>query len=166
MAGVTGGGSSFGSGRKRSLDAEINLVSFIDLLSMCICFLLMTAVWTQFGSVQVKQSNGTEAAATAPEKTVDVELKFSGSNEAVVSMKKSGKVTKTFKVAGGDVSEISKQLNTQLQNARLDLTREGLKVGSVFLTAHESVDYGSLVAIMDTFRKNEMSNIGVIHASR
>jgi biopolymer transport protein ExbD len=133
---------------------------------MCICFLLMTAVWTQLGSVQVKQSNGTEAAPTTAEKTVDVEMKFAGSNEAVVTMKKSGKVSKTVKVTGGDVSEISKQLNFQLQNFRLDLTREGLKVGSVFLTAHENVDYGSMVAIMDVFRKNEMSNIGVVYASR
>ncbi len=166
MAGVTGGGSSFGSGRKRSLDAEINLVPFIDLLSMCICFLLMTAVWTQLGSVQVKQSNGTEAAATVPEKTVDVEMKFANINEAVVTLKKAGKVAKTFKVVGPDLSEISKQLNFQLQNTRLDLTREGFKVGSVFLTAHENVDYGSMVTIMDIFRKNEMSNIGVIYASR
>jgi biopolymer transport protein TolR len=166
MAGVTGGGSSFGSGRKRSLDAEINLVPFIDLLSMCICFLLMTAVWTQLGSVQVKQSNGTEAAATAPEKTVDVEMKFVNANDAVVTLKKSGKTSKTFKVSGSDLSAIAQQLNVQLQAARLDITREGFKVGSVFLTAHETIDYGSMVAIMDVFRKNEMSNIGVIYANR
>lgn len=166
MASVSGGGSSFGSGRKRSLDAEINLVPFIDLLSMCICFLLMTAVWTQLGSVQVKQANGTDAAQTEPQKTVDMDLKYTGAHEAVVTMKKAGKITRTVKVSGANDSEIGSQLNSQLQNMRLELTREGLKVSSVFLTAHEGVDYGSLVSIMDVFRKNEMSNIGVIYASR
>jgi len=166
MAAVTGGGTSFGSGRKRSLDAEINLVPFIDLLSMCICFLLMTAVWTQLGSVQVKQANGTDAAQTAPQKTVDVDLKFSGAHEAVITMKKAGKVARTVKVSGNTDLDIGSQLNSQLQNIRLELTREGLKVSSVFLTAHEGVDYGSLVSVMDVFRKNEMSNIGVIYASR
>ncbi len=161
-----GGGSGFGSGKKRSLDAEINLVPFIDLLSMCICFLLMTAVWTQLGSVQVKQANGTDAVATAPQKTVDVDLKYTGAHEAVITMKKSGKVARSIKVAGKTDAEIGTQLNTQLQNMRLELTREGLKVSSVFLTAHEGVDYGSLVSMMDVFRKNEMSNIGVIYASR
>ena len=161
-----GGGSGFGSGRKRSLDAEINLVPFIDLLSMCICFLLMTAVWTQLGSVQVKQSNGTAAAETAPQKTVDVDLKFSGAHAATITMKKAGKVARTVTVAGKSDTEIGTQLNSQLQNIRTELGREGLKVSSVFLTAHEGVDYGSMVSIMDIFRKNEMSNIGVIYASR
>ena len=166
MASVSDGGSSFGSGRKRSLDAEINLVPFIDLLSMCICFLLMTAVWTQLGSVQVKQANGTDAAETPLQQTVDMDLKFNGAHEAVITMKKAGKVAKTVKVSGATDSEISAQLNSQLQDIRLELNRDGLKVSSVFLTAAEGVNYGSMVALMDVFRKNEMSNIGVIYASR
>ncbi len=64
MASANAGGLGGGNGRRKSLDAEINLVPFIDLLSMCICFLLMTAVWMQVGAVQVKQSHGTDAAAT------------------------------------------------------------------------------------------------------
>src|SRR3954471_3297355 len=64
--GVSNIGSGGGFGRRRGLDAEINLVPFIDLLSMCICFLLMTAVWIQLGALEVKQSQGTEAdSATA-----------------------------------------------------------------------------------------------------
>ena len=166
MASVSEGGASFGSGRKRSLDAEINLVPFIDLLSMCICFLLMTAVWSQLGSLQVKQANGTDAAEAAIQKTVDLDLKFSSSHEAVITMKKAGKLSRTVKVNGKNDQEIGNQLNTQLQSLKSELTREGLKVSSVFLTAYEGVDYGSMVSIMDVFRKNEMSNIGVIYASR
>ena len=166
MAGVSGGGSSFGSGRKRSLDAEINLVSFIDLLSMCICFLLMTAVWTKLGSVQVKQSNVTEAAAVSKDKNVDLELKFTGAQEAVITLKKSGKVAKNIKISAKNIAAVGTELQGHLQGIRQELSREGLKVNSVFLTAHENVDYGSMVAIMDLFRKNEMSNIGVVYASR
>jgi biopolymer transport protein TolR len=166
MASVSGGGSSFGSGRKRSLDAEINLVPFIDLLSMCICFLLMTAVWTQLGSVQVKQSHGTEAASIAKEKTVDLELKFNGGHEAVITLKKSGKTSKTLKVSAADIKGVGQQLQAQLQAIRQELLKEGAKVTAVFLTAHDQVDYGSMVAIMDVFRKNEMTNIGVVYASR
>ena len=40
MAGGGGGG-----GGKRSANAELNLVPYIDLLSTLICFLLITAVW-------------------------------------------------------------------------------------------------------------------------
>ena len=35
------------AGGKRELNSDINLVPFIDLLSVCICFLLIAAVWLQ-----------------------------------------------------------------------------------------------------------------------
>jgi biopolymer transport protein ExbD len=51
---------------KKSLDAEINLVSFISLLSVCICFLLLTAGWVQVGSLNVKQAIGGQATVDTP----------------------------------------------------------------------------------------------------
>jgi biopolymer transport protein ExbD len=45
-----------GGGRGKSMNAELNLVPFIDLLSVCITFLLATAVWTQFSIMQVDQA--------------------------------------------------------------------------------------------------------------
>jgi biopolymer transport protein ExbD len=43
-------------GGKRSSDFDINLVPFIDLMSTCICFLLITAVWTQVSMIQIGSS--------------------------------------------------------------------------------------------------------------
>lgn len=45
---------------KRSLDAPVNLVPYIDLMITMITFLMMTAVWTQMASLQVQ----TESAST------------------------------------------------------------------------------------------------------
>ncbi len=42
-----------GGGKKRALDAALNLVPFIDLMAVTIVFLIMTAVWTQLGRLQV-----------------------------------------------------------------------------------------------------------------
>ena len=41
--------------RQRGMSAELNLVPFIDLLSVCITFLLLTAAWTQVEALQVDQ---------------------------------------------------------------------------------------------------------------
>ncbi len=49
---------SGGGGGKKSVDAQINMVPMIDLLVSCIAFLLMTAVWTQVGSLQAQQPHG------------------------------------------------------------------------------------------------------------
>lgn len=45
-----------GSGNSRSVDFELNLVPFIDLMSMLISFLLITAVWTQVSMIQIGSS--------------------------------------------------------------------------------------------------------------
>src|ERR1700722_6738897 len=50
-----GGGPAPAKGGKKSVDAAINLVPFIDLLSCCISFLIITAVWTQLARMNVTQ---------------------------------------------------------------------------------------------------------------
>src|SRR5512145_2743208 len=58
-----GGG---GKKKKKALDATINVIPAIDLLSCCIAFLLYTAVWTQISRLQVQQ-----LGTGAPEPTVE-----------------------------------------------------------------------------------------------
>src|SRR3982751_5213529 len=90
MAGI---GSAPSSSGRRSLDAEVNLVPFIDLLSMCICFLLMTAVWVQIGALPVKQSRGTDAAPSAT--PFDLDIKLGNSGTVTLAVKKGGRVVKS-----------------------------------------------------------------------
>jgi biopolymer transport protein ExbD len=68
---------SFGpaaKGSRRALDAELNLVPFIDLLVCCICFLLITAVWVQLAAVKAFQRRelhgGEPSLPVAPRLTV------------------------------------------------------------------------------------------------
>jgi biopolymer transport protein ExbD len=65
-----GGAAPTPSGKsgKKPLDAAINLVPFIDLLSCCISFLLITAVWTQLSRMDVAQK-GQGAAGSQDENT-------------------------------------------------------------------------------------------------
>src|SRR4051812_29993019 len=59
MAGGMDLGDGGGKGKKKKpLDTAINLVPFIDLMAVTISFLIMTAVWTQIGRLQVSQSGG------------------------------------------------------------------------------------------------------------
>src|SRR5581483_9056123 len=66
-----------GKGGKKPLDATLNLVPFIDLLSCCISFLLITAVWTQLARMDVTQKGQGAARADQekpPEPTVQLTL--------------------------------------------------------------------------------------------
>ena len=73
-------------GGKRGLNPEVNLVPFIDLLSVCICFLLISAVWLNVGSLQVKQALGT-AAEEPPADLLDIEVSFIGQYSVIYAVK-------------------------------------------------------------------------------
>jgi biopolymer transport protein TolR len=45
-----------GDGDGRSTTVDLNLVPIIDLMSVCIIFLLITAVWTQVSMIQIGSS--------------------------------------------------------------------------------------------------------------
>ena len=60
-------------GKRKALDASINLVPFIDLLSCCISFLLITAVWTQLSAVDVTNQRS-QGKGTEPPPREDVHL--------------------------------------------------------------------------------------------
>lgn len=74
MAHIDSGDSS---GRQRNI--ELNLVPFIDLMSVLITFLLITAVWTQVSMIQIGSSLYGKKSDTQPSPTpppnADVVLK-------------------------------------------------------------------------------------------
>jgi biopolymer transport protein ExbD len=81
MAHIDSGGSG---GRNKSI--ELNLVPFIDLMSVLITFLLITAVWTQVSMIQIgsslygKKSEAQPAATPPPnaEVVLKVDVKEGG----------------------------------------------------------------------------------------
>jgi len=48
-----------GAGGRKTVDAELNLIPFIDLFSVLVSFLLITAVWTQIARINVENKVGT-----------------------------------------------------------------------------------------------------------
>lgn len=153
---------------RRSLDAEINLVPFIDLLSVCICFLLMTAVWLQIGAVQVKQSHGT-AASSGAVGPYELDFKFTGPTAFQVVIKKGNKTVKSASIKNDDLGLSLQELDTQL-TSWMDALKKGVKnpeeaknlISAAMVTPKAGVPYGSLVAAMDVLRDHEIANLGVV----
>lgn len=48
--------AQIGGDDERGVSVELNLVPFIDLMSVCIVFLLLSAVWTQVSMIQIGSS--------------------------------------------------------------------------------------------------------------
>ena len=62
-----------GKAGKKSLNAELNLVPYIDLLTCMVAFLLITAVWTQLARLSASQKGqGQAGEETPPEAQVNI----------------------------------------------------------------------------------------------
>jgi biopolymer transport protein TolR len=44
-----------GKGRRKTVDSDLNLVPYIDLLTCMVAFLLITSIWTQLARLEVAQ---------------------------------------------------------------------------------------------------------------
>jgi biopolymer transport protein ExbD len=56
-----------GRGRRREVDADLNLTPYIDLLTCMVAFLLIAAVWTQLARLSVAQKGQGEVESPLPE---------------------------------------------------------------------------------------------------
>lgn len=162
-------GPTASSGRRKSLDAEVNLVPFIDLLSMCICFLLMTAVWMEIGTVNVKQLVGTDAPADT-KSTYEMDLKYLQSNRMEVNLKKAGLKNQKFTIDGGTnearlgkLREVMKNFAASLNlNAADFKTQMGQTITVARVTTKAGVSYGEIVTVMDTLRDLGIVSLGLV----
>ena len=87
---------------KKNLNVELNLLPVFDILSVCICFLLMTVVWVEVRALETKQAVGGQSASeTVKEASVWMTIDESN-NIAVILKPAAGPETKNYvSVKGG-----------------------------------------------------------------
>lgn len=152
-----------GLGSKKEMDAQLNLTPFIDLLSTMVCFLLITAVWIEIGTVEVKQSHGT-AAKQDKKVTFDLDVVFKSPQEVRVNLKRNSKAVRKLTVKSENFEGLLTMLNTTIQEKVLVYKKKAVEIASATITPRSTVDYGNLISTMDILRKNEIVNIGVLTA--
>jgi biopolymer transport protein TolR len=73
-----------GKSGKKSLNASLNLVPYIDLLTCMVAFLLITAVWTQLAQLKTSpQGKGGDVEATPPTIKIAVMVSQDGLNVVI-----------------------------------------------------------------------------------
>ncbi len=140
-----GGG---GKKKKKALDAVINVVPAIDLLSCCITFLLYTAVWTQISRLQVQQLGTGAPEETPPEqqqKALAVTLAVSERGMALSVGDSSYDIPSLGRGPAGEVLQDLKSLATRLKALKGEFPDQG----SIIVTAEDTVPYGDLVHVID-----------------
>lgn len=160
---MAGGGGIPTSGGRKSLDAEINLVPFIDLLSMCICFLLMTAIWIEIGSLEMRQILGTEASAVTNE-AIDIQIRFRPDKNFDFVIEKGGQAIQTDTIQAATMDLKLAMLGQRVSNlmAAVSTDPNGAPNITGRIIPNSSVNYSELVAVLDTLKSYGISSLGVV----
>lgn len=154
------GGMDLGTsskGGKKPLDTAINLVPFIDLMSVTISFLIMTAVWTQIGRLQVSNSGGPSDPNKEEEQTKTVPL-------ILLLTEKELRLT-----AGGsafDPMPIIRDAKGKIDLTKLVIKIKELKVqlpdqSAITLQTEDTVRYEDLVRVIDECIGSGLPNVSV-----
>ena len=145
---------------RKHLDFEINLIPCIDLLSVCICFLLLTAVWLQVGSLSVKQAIGGQSQAET-EKKPQLWVLMGADGELTLDLKQSAKVK-------GRLSHLRlKGLSGRSNLDDLGKTVAELKglepeLRTVLIQPRLQSEYEEIIDLMDEFKKAGLTDLGVV----
>lgn len=132
-----------GKGGKKPLDAMINLVPFIDLMAVTIVFLIMTAVWTQLGRLQVSQS-GTSPEPPESHTSQPITLLIT---EKELKLTVGGSQLDPFPIVRDDHGRID---TSKLVPKLKELKQAQPDQASITLSTEDSVKYQDLVRVIDT----------------
>ncbi len=149
-----------GRGRKKSVNFELNLIPFIDVLSTCICFLLVTAVFINLGSFHVSQAVGSEKtqAKEKPKGSVTVSLGGRGDIRfEVKDVKGLRKGDSLVTISGQNGLVNFKRTEDWIKSFSSHYT----DVKIVLLMPNPKSKYDDLIQLMAQFKQSSMDQIGI-----
>lgn len=143
-----------GSTSKKDLNFELNLLPVFDILSVCICFLLMTVVWVEVRSLETKQAIGGQSLSeTETMKSLWVNV---DENKNLVFTLKSPKEKESsfvLKSAMGSLNweQVNKVLKSNLKN----------KIEIAHILPTKTTKYEEIIKLMDLLKQNGFKDIGL-----
>lgn len=150
-------GASPGSSEKGSLNVELNIVPFIDLMSCLTAFLLVTAVWVNLSSLEAtaqgRSRDGLPADEEPPRLAILIEQ-----GHITVSSFPSGEARR---VSAGDWSGLEGALRAFMTARELPAVEVAADS-----TAVHPIAYSELIHAMDAAVKVGYLRVGVVDAKQ
>jgi biopolymer transport protein ExbD len=156
------------SGGRKSVNAELNLIPFIDLFSVLISFLLITAVWTQIARINVDNKVGT-GAGQGQKPPDDVQLAVTiGEGGFLVSE------ATLIRTPDGQIVPDERKIEVPKRGGQLDFEELARKLremrskypakGDILVRSQDKIPYKDLIGTMDICLANEFKSISVAGA--
>ncbi|MCK6599810.1 MAG: biopolymer transporter ExbD [Bdellovibrionaceae bacterium] len=147
--------ASFGGiSNKKDLNFELNLMPVFDILSVCICFLLMTVVWVEVRSIETSQAVGGQSLAeTKPEKSLWI--KIDDAQNLDLSFNDSQQKTDTR------ISIKAKESTINWKEVNRFIMAQKSKVSLAHLLPSKNTKYDEIIRLMDLLKQNGFQNVGL-----
>ncbi|MSP16385.1 MAG: biopolymer transporter ExbD [Myxococcales bacterium] len=146
---------SGGGGGRKSVDVEINLVPFIDMMSCLVAFLLITAVWTNLAQIPVAPKGLGKSDQPPPANPP--------TNIAVLI----GGDSQWIGVSTGERQQIRKLGDGAYNFADFETVVKGYKESPTFsdrtdieIAAEDGVHYQVIITTMDILIMNGFKDVG------
>lgn len=140
---------------KKDLNFEINILPILDILSVLICFLLLTAVWVQIGTLDTKQALGDNSMSGAKNPpSLWITMKNDGLHfdlrDLTTSSGRALQGTLTGAINWVQVTSRIQAIHTQIPDLKTVVIRPDAKV-----------NYGDVIHMMDQLKQNELTDVGL-----
>ncbi len=139
----------------KTLDAELNLTSFIDTLSVLVIFLIVAGINPSLiGALDLKQASGTTSDMTSDQKPIlVVALEGDSVSYRLKNSKNSGIVRANLPANFAETSTIQKQIaKFKTIEANLD---------SAILLSAKSVKYDRIISVLTELKQQGIGQVGV-----
>jgi biopolymer transport protein ExbD len=141
------------------LNFELNLVPCIDLLSVLISFLLLTAVWVNIGAMNVKQAMGDASQEENKPNPPSVWVTFDSTGDVTLALKDVKGVSSPKEVR---ISNIGARVDIEsLAEMAVSLKQQNPELKTAMIMPSQNTKYQDMIGVMDQLRKAEISDLGV-----
>ena len=147
---------------KKDLNFEVNILPILDILSVMICFLLLTAVWTQIGTLDTRQAIG-DNSVSGDKNPPSLWINMSSQGDLRFSLRDLTSEMKG-KSASNDLQLPAMQngVNWQAFDQKIQTLREQLpELKTVVITPESQSNYGDVIKVMDKLKRQQLTDIGL-----
>jgi biopolymer transport protein TolR len=144
--------SSMNQDDKKKLDFDLNLVPFIDMFSVVLCFLIMTAVQVSVGAIDLKQSTG--ATSLTSDQTPVLVLSLS-ENSLELQLKNSKADLRT------SISKNSANFKQEATKLVQSIKARDEKLNSAIVLSAQKVPYQQIVTMLEVLKAQGFGQVGI-----
>lgn len=146
---------------KKDLNFEINILPILDILSVLICFLLLTAVWTQIGTLDTRQAIGDNSVSGA-ENPPSLWISVAANGGLKFSLRDIKKTANAGFPAETVIKAQSRGIDMDGLGEALDSIRSRIpELKTVVITPESQTNYGDVIKVMDQLKQKHLTDIGL-----